>query len=59
MKMTFRGHRIYSSTRLDEANTMVPIDIIVVHIKMKKLFAVKDFTQKQLFDFPDLWRLNR
>ena len=25
MKLTFRGHRIYSSIRLDETNAMVPI----------------------------------
>ena len=24
MKLTFRGHRIYSSIRLDETSTMVP-----------------------------------
>ena len=25
MRLTFRGHQIYSSIRLDEINTMVPI----------------------------------
>ena len=50
MKLTFWGLRIYSSIRLDETNTLVPTTYIVaVHIKMKKLFAVKDFAQKQLF----------
>ena len=33
--------------------------IIAVHIKMKTLFVVKDFAQKQFFYFGDLWRLNR
>ena len=49
MKLTFRGHRIYSSIRLDETNTMVHTYMIAVHITMKKLVAVKDFAQKQFF----------
>ena len=35
MKLTFRGHRIYSWIRLDEKNTMVCTYIIAVLIKMK------------------------
>ena len=39
---------------------MVPILLLYnVHIKMKKLFAVKDLAPKQPFDFDDLYRLNR
>ena len=49
MKLTFQGHSIYSSIRLDETNTMVPTYIVAVHIKMKKLFSVKDFAHKQFF----------
>ena len=48
MKLTFRGHRIYSSIRLDEAKHDGTY-IIAVHIKMKQLFAVKYFAQKQFF----------
>ena len=59
MKLTFRGHRIYSSIRLDETNTMGPILLLYLYIKMKKLFfAVKYLTKKSFFDFSDLWRLN-
>ena len=44
MKLTFRGHRIYYSIRLDETNTMVPIRYIpivsvAVHIKMEKKYS--------------------
>ena len=49
MKLTFRGHRRYSSIRLDETNTMAPILLLYIHIKIKKLMVVKDFAQKQLF----------
>ena len=35
MKLTFRGHSMYCSIRLDEKNTMVHTYIIAVHIKWK------------------------
>ena len=48
MKLTFQGRRIYifDSSRRDKHDGTY---IIVVYIKMKKLFVVKDFAQKQLF----------
>ena len=59
MMLTFRGHRIYSSLCPDETSTMLPLFLLCnVHIKMKRLLAVKDFAQKQFFDIRDLWRLN-
>ena len=49
---------MHSSIRLDETNMMIHTYVIAVHIKMKKLFAVKYFAQKQFFDFGDLGGLN-
>ena len=48
MKLTFRGQRTYCSIRLDETNTMVHY-VLLPPYKNEKLFAVKDFAQKQFF----------
>ena len=59
MKLTFRGHRIYSSIRLDETNTMVPILGVAVHIKMEVIRGNRFRSKTAFFTSGDLWRLNR
>ena len=53
LKLTFRGHRIYSSIRLDEPNTMV---LCYCHTyKNKKVICDEIFRSKTaIFYFGDL-----
>ena len=45
MKLTFLGYRIYSSIRLDDTNTMVPILLLYIY-KLKSYSWWKKFAQK-------------
>ena len=58
LTLTFRGQKIYLSTRLGERNTMAPSPIL--YLSLFKHYSRKTFSQKMaiLTDF-DLWRLNR
>ena len=57
LTLTFQGHAIYVSMRLNEANTMVS-KLLLYHFKHRS-YHWKLFRSKMPFlTFRDLWRLN-